>query len=107
MDYANSILSKEYGLEGGYLSGLDFGRMVNEAKPDTIIVTTIDHPPQVIIKAMELGCDVITEKPMTTDAEKCQSILDTVKRTQRDLRVTFNYRYAPYNTKIRELIMDG
>ncbi|NMB45865.1 MAG: Gfo/Idh/MocA family oxidoreductase [Firmicutes bacterium] len=109
MDYANSILSKEYGLEpvATYLAW-DFERMVNEAKPDTIIVTTIDRTHhKYIIKAMELGCDVITEKPMTTDAEKCQSILDTVKRTQRDLRVTFNYRYAPYNTKIRELIMDG
>ena len=30
-----------------------------------------------ICRAMELGCDVITEKPMTTDAEKCQRILDT------------------------------
>jgi len=30
-----------------------------------------------------------------------------MKRTGRNLRVTFNYRYAPTNTKIRELIMDG
>lgn len=55
---------------------------------------------------MELGCDVITEKPMTIDAEKCQQILDTIKQTGRKLRVTFNYRYSPYNTKIRELIMN-
>lgn len=37
--------------------------------------------------------------------EKCQAILDTVKRTGRNRRVTFNYRYAPYNSKERELIM--
>ncbi|MBJ8193096.1 Gfo/Idh/MocA family oxidoreductase, partial [Bacillus cereus] len=30
-----------------------------------------------------------------------------IDRTGRKLRVTFNYRYAPHNTKIRELIMDG
>lgn len=43
---------------------------------------------------------------MTVDAEKCQDILDAVRRTGRKLRVTFNYRYSPHNTKIRELIMD-
>lgn len=41
---------------------------------------------------MELGCDVISEKPMTIDAEKCQQIIDTQKRTGRHLTVTFNYR---------------
>ena len=56
---------------------------------------------------MELGCDVITEKPMTTDEVKAQAILDAVKRTGRKLRVTFNYRYAPHNTKIRELLANG
>ena len=33
-------------------------------------------------RAMELGCDVVTEKPMTTDAAKCQRILDAQKRTK-------------------------
>jgi predicted dehydrogenase len=55
---------------------------------------------------MESGCDVITEKPMTTDEVKAQAIIDTIKKTGKKLRVTFNYRYAPHNTKIRELIMD-
>ena len=86
----------------------DFDRMVAEARPDVVIVTTVDRSHhQYIIRAMELGCDVITEKPMTVDAEKCQAILDTVKRTGRKLRVTFNYRYSPVRAKVRELIRDG
>jgi predicted dehydrogenase len=44
---------------------------------------------------------------MTVDENKCQSILDAVKTTNRQLRVAFNYRYAPHNTKVRELLMDG
>ncbi len=72
-----------------------------------MIVTSIDRTHhKYIIRAMELGCDVISEKPMTVDEVKCQAILDAVKRTGRKLRVTFNYRYAPHNTKVRELIMD-
>lgn len=86
----------------------DFDKMVKETKPDFVIVTTVDRTHhKYIIRAMELGCDVITEKPMTMDETKCQEIVDAVKRTGRQVRVSFNYRYAPHNTKIRELVADG
>lgn len=86
----------------------DFDRMIAEQKPDTVIVTSLDRTHhQYICRAMELGCDVISEKPMTIDAAKCRQILETVKRTGRKLTVTFNYRYAPRNTKIKELLRDG
>lgn len=76
-----------------------FDEMIEKEKPDTVIVTTIDRTHhRYICRAMELGCDAITEKPMTVDAEKCQQIIDTIKKTGRNLRVTFNYRYSPYNT---------
>lgn len=86
----------------------DFDRMLAETKPDVVIVTTIDRTHhEYIIRAMEAGCDAITEKPLTTDIEKCRAILDAVERTGRDLKVTFNYRYAPTRTKVKELILDG
>jgi predicted dehydrogenase len=85
-----------------------FDQMIKDTKPDTVIVTTIDATHhKYIIRAMELGCDVITEKPMTTDSEKARAIFDTIQRTGRSLRVTFNYRYAPAYTKLRELLMQG
>lgn len=86
----------------------DFDRMVAETKPDTVIVTTMDATHHIyIIRAMELGCDAISEKPMTTDDEKARAIFDAIQRTGRNLRVTFNYRYAPIATKVRELLMQG
>ena len=86
----------------------DFDRMIAETKPDCVVVTTKDCFHDVYIcRAMELGCDAITEKPMTTDAEKCQRIVDTVARTGRDLRVTFNYRYSPGRSQVKELLMQG
>lgn len=86
----------------------DFDRMVAKEKPDVVIVTSVDRTHHhYIIRAMELGCDVVTEKPMTVDAEKCHAILDAVERTGRKLRVTFNYRYSPARSKVRELIRDG
>jgi predicted dehydrogenase len=108
MDYVNRMLRETYEAQPASTYGIDqFDQMIAETKPDVVIVTSIDRTHHTYItRAMELGCDVITEKPMTIDAEKCQQILDTVKETGRNLRVTFNYRYAPHNTKIRELIME-
>jgi len=39
---------------------------------------------------------------MTVDEEKAQEILDVINKTGRKLRVSFNYRYVPCNTKIKE-----
>jgi predicted dehydrogenase len=109
MNYANRLLEEKYNHPqvATYLAH-EFEKMIEIEKPDSVIVTTVDRTHHTyIIKALELGCDVVTEKPMTIDAEKCQEIIDAVKRTGRDVRVSFNYRYAPHNTKIRELIKNG
>jgi predicted dehydrogenase len=86
----------------------DFDKMVEETKPDVVIVTTIDaFHHQYIVRAMELGCDAISEKPMTIDVDKLNAIYGTIDKTGKSLRVTFNYRYAPAYTRFRKLIMDG
>ena len=86
----------------------DFDRMIAETKPDVVVVTSMDSThDHYICRAMELGCDVVTEKPMTTTAEKCQRIIDTQKNTGRRVRVTFNYRYAPFRMQVKELLMSG
>jgi predicted dehydrogenase len=85
-----------------------FTQMIHETQPDVVIVTTVDSEhDQYLIQAMELGCDVITEKPLTTDAAKASAIFAAQERTGRNLRVAFNYRYAPAYTRFRELIHSG
>ncbi|MCC3374998.1 Gfo/Idh/MocA family oxidoreductase [Cohnella sp. REN36] len=109
MNYANKLLAEKYDYPQArtYLSD-EFDAMIEREKPDAVIVTSVDRTHhRYIIRAMELGCDVITEKPMTVDERKCQDILDAVERTGRSVRVTFNYRYAPHHTKARELIASG
>lgn len=86
----------------------DFDRMIRETKPDTVIVTTPDYThDHYIIRAMELGCDVITEKPLTTESGKLNAIFDAINRTGKSLRVAFNYRYSPTYTQFRDIIMRG
>ena len=85
-----------------------FDQMIAEKKPDTVIVTTIDSTHHLYItRAMALGCDVITEKPMTTDLPKLQAIFEAIEQTGCSLRVTFNYRYAPAYTRFRQLVSRG
>jgi predicted dehydrogenase len=106
MDFSNTLLEREcnYQKVPTYKPS-EFDKMVEIEKPDVIIVTSVDRThDQYIIRAMELGCDVITEKPITTDEGKAQRILDAQKQYGRSIRVTFNYRYAPHHSKMRELI---
>jgi predicted dehydrogenase len=85
-----------------------FDAMIEETHPDIVIVTTMDSTHHLYItRAMELGCDVLTEKPMTTNLENMKAIDDTIKRMGKKLRVSFNYRYSPAYTRLRELVMQG
>jgi predicted dehydrogenase len=86
----------------------DFDTMIAETKPDVGIVTTVDRfHHEYICRLLEAGIDAITEKPMTIDADKCNQILETEKRTGRKVIVTFNYRFAPFTTAIKQAIVDG
>ncbi|MDR6880646.1 Gfo/Idh/MocA family oxidoreductase [Bacillus sp. 3255] len=109
MDYAKAQLQHKFDYpEVRTYKAEEFDLMIEREKPDAVIVTSVDRTHHTyMIRAMELGCDVITEKPMTIDEEKCRRILDAVEKTGRNVRVTFNYRYAPHHTKVRELIQDG
>ncbi|MDH5609601.1 MAG: Gfo/Idh/MocA family oxidoreductase [Cyclobacteriaceae bacterium] len=85
---------------------VDFDQMVRETRPDLVIVTTKDSTHhQFIIKGLDMGCDVLTEKPLTIDEHKCQQIIDAEKRSNKKLIVGFNYRWSPYATKVKELLM--
>jgi len=84
-----------------------FEDMIEKCEPDLIIVTTTDASHhKYIIKALNHGVDVLTEKPMTTDEKKCQSILDAERRSNRKVIVGFNYRWSPYSTKIKEMLLN-
>ncbi len=87
---------------------VDFDTMLEKTKPDTLIVTTMDSThDRFIIAGLEAGCDVVTEKPMTTDEAKCQAILDAQKRTGQHVTVTHNYRYAPHRLRLKQFLQEG
>jgi predicted dehydrogenase len=56
--------------------------MLQVTNPDLLIVTTKDSTHhEFIIEGLNHGCDVLTEKPLTIDEEKCQDIIDAERRS--------------------------
>ena len=85
----------------------DFDRMVKEARPDVVAITTVDaYHAEYIIRALDLGIDVITEKPMVIDEKQCQAVLDAEKRNRRKIIVGHNMRFAPAHVRIKELMIE-
>lgn len=83
----------------------DGAKMLKKTRPDVLIVTTMDSTHhEYIIQGLQSGIHVISEKPMTTDAAKCQAILDAERKSGKKLIVTFNYRYSPHRQKLYELL---
>ena len=85
-----------------------FDKMLEEQKPDVLIVTCMDcFHASYIIRGLEHGLDVVSEKPMTTNTEDALKVLAAEDRSKGKLICTFNYRYNPVHSKIRELVFDG
>ena len=70
----------------------DFDKMLDDVKPDTVIVTTKDSMHDFyVIKALEAGCDVIVEKPMTTTFEKANAIREAEIKSDKTDRGNSGY----------------
>ncbi|GAA4989461.1 Gfo/Idh/MocA family oxidoreductase [Kineococcus glutinatus] len=86
----------------------DLEAVVAEQRVDVVVVTSPDHTHAGLVdRALRAGADVVVEKPLTTDAAGCRRITAAVAETGRDVVMTFNYRYAPRNSTLRQVIASG
>ena len=82
-----------------------FEEMLEKSRADYIIVTTVDAThDEFIVKALNKGFNVITEKPMTTDEDKCKRILAAEKESGKKVIVAFNYRHSVHAMQLKELL---
>lgn len=85
-----------------------FDEMLAVAKPDLVMVTTVDNThDEFIVKSLNAGINVVTEKPMTTTADKCQSIVNAARSSSAQLIMGFNYRYGSIFTRLKEMLSAG
>ncbi|MBP6589251.1 MAG: Gfo/Idh/MocA family oxidoreductase [Chitinophagaceae bacterium] len=86
----------------------DFDKMVDDNKPDYVIVTSVDAThDEFIIRALQKGCNVITEKPLTTDETKLKNILEAEKASGKKVTVAFNYRHSNHNMRLKDVLSSG
>ena len=99
---------KILGINAKTFDAKDFSLMISETKPDIVIVTTTDcFHEKYIIQALESGCDVISEKPIATEAEQCQRITDAENRTGKKVYVGFNVRYMNESIEMKKILLSG
>ncbi len=84
----------------------DLDLMVQETKPDIMIICTPDCTHDEFIEAaFKNGMDVIVEKPLTINEEKVRRIEQLKKKYNKKLTVTFNLRYALYMERLKKTVM--
>ncbi|MEI7660573.1 MAG: Gfo/Idh/MocA family oxidoreductase [Bacteroidota bacterium] len=75
---------------------------------DVIIITMPDNLHyEPCLRAMEMGYDVLLEKPMAQTARQCRDILAMTRKTGRIVAVCHVLRYSPYFIKMKQLIEEG
>ncbi|MFE6735402.1 Gfo/Idh/MocA family protein [Microbacterium sp. NPDC057650] len=83
-------------------------RMIRDEHVDRVVICSKDSThAALIVRALDAGADVVVEKPLTIDAPSAAAIEDAVERTGRSVVLTFNYRYSPRNSALRQVIQDG
>ena len=75
---------------------------------DAIIITTPDdlhYGP--CMRALEMGYDILLEKPIAPTEKECRDILQLAQKTGRIVAVCHVLRYAPYFIELRDYIQSG
>ena len=80
-----------------------------EAKrADLLLVSTQDKDHiRHCVKGFALGYEIMTEKPLTDNAEECQILLDAQKKAGKNALVCHVLRYAPAFLKTMEILESG
>lgn len=102
------VVRKQLGVDVPVFHSREFSKMIKEQKPDYVIVTTTDcFHAKYIKQALEMGCNVISEKPLVTDEQQAQEILDAEKKSGKKITTTFNARFGVSSEEIKKVISSG
>lgn len=86
----------------------DFAQFLAEQRPDVIHVLT---PPQshaaLALQAMESGCHVLVEKPMTLSLKEADAMIAAAKAAGVKLCVNHNQLFDPVILQARRLVAEG
>lgn len=103
----NSIKDKHGILDDMCFS--DWKEILSKPKmADLAIISTMDHMHyEPAMKAIELGYDILLEKPVAPTAKECADIALAAKKRGVKVLVCHVLRYTPFFKKIKEIVMNG
>jgi predicted dehydrogenase len=82
--------------------------MIDREDIDTVIVATPDYLHcRPVLKALEVGKNVLVEKPMVTTLDEARQILEATKSSKGLFMVNFSSRWIPIHQNIKKAIEGG
>ena len=87
---------------------LDTDEFLKEKRSDVLVIATQDRDHvKMCVKALELGYDILLEKPISPDEDELYELLEANKKYNRKVVVCHVLRYAPAFLKIKSLLDSG
>lgn len=72
---------------------------------DAVIIATPDHLHYApCMKALDLGYDILLEKPIAQTEKECRELVEYAKKCGKIVGLTHVLRYSPYFIKLKEMI---
>jgi predicted dehydrogenase/threonine dehydrogenase-like Zn-dependent dehydrogenase len=97
-----TTLAKKYDIAN---STTDYKTVLSDDDVDLVLITTRHNlHAKMVEESLQAGKHVFVEKPLALNKEELKGILDTYVTNQRTLTVGFNRRFAPFSTKIKQLL---
>lgn len=87
----------------------DYREMIEKENLDAISVVTPDaFHAEISATGLEMGCHVLTEKPLATTMEDCNRIVEaSEKHPDKILMIDFHKRYDMYHVELERVIREG
>lgn len=83
----------------------DYKKMLEEVKPDVVHICTPHYlHAEMVICALDMGINVLCEKPLCISFEQIDAILEAEKRSKAILGVVHQNRYNPENVYLKEYL---
>jgi predicted dehydrogenase len=99
-------LMREYGFKAPVYA--DLKQAIDETGAQLVFdLTYVTVHKNIVIPALEAGCDVFGEKPMALTREDADAMLEAVKRTGRNYFILQNRRYSKGLNSLKDFIGKG
>lgn len=104
-DHKNAVLTaRECGIEAEIAT--DIAELAGKVDAALVAVPPRFHAP-IAIQLMEMGIDVLCEKPLAITVADGRRMVDVARETQRVLAVALMMRFFPHNRWLADLVEDG